>query len=1099
MLHLLDTPRLSRVDGSFADVPSTLPGCLLVYLAAQGDGRGTWIDRESVVALFWPDRPAADGHRNLRVNLHRLRLLLEQWGQADALRTERARLQLSLLTDLAELHAAAAARNAAALVAAVPAWWLRGFRINGFGLFVEWSEQERNRCLRTWSFACEQALLRALVDDQPMHVMALFETWQAAGGTTMPSLCELDPSALSPHARASWQHLRACLNSASASAQTAPARPAPLRALAGRRREQDVLRASSAAAVVVIGEPGAGKTTLLASCWPPAPLLRGREGLAELPFTPILEWLRLHAAALATWLNDPTLALSAYRLDLARLLPELAPNEPLPPLDARTAKARLFEALARVFESRGPLLLVDDLQWCDAATLEWLAFIAHRGRQQWRAAARRDELLGAAGKLLDTMQAANLLELQSLAPLDRDAIGEVCRQRWPLRTWDDALLDSLHRRCAGNPFTLVELIAIGADRSLVRGEEVVLPKRVRDMIERRLQRLSPSARAMVECAAVLARPAPVSLLIEVCVDAQDPADKHDPTSLWHACEEALRAELLRDSGAGVECRHDLIRSAVQAGLGQSRRQWLHRRAALALGTTKENEPLIVALHWEAAQEPQTALAWLHRGAQQEKERGHFDEARALWQRVADESQDATLALRARLALAECDLFHDLAQGRNALREVLAHLDTVADTSQREQIEGQALAGLIDNAVFSGDLPTAMTLARRLRQLLPGLPADLQRHGCEVLIELAMREPDIDAAWALLARIRILAPRHPSILSFEGQIHWFAGNVRAARDAFDALLTLHPNYCGALTIENDLAVMLNAQGELARAEAMARRSLRTWHGIAHTETLSLLVLGSVLTSAGRHDEAAAALDQALRLGRDQSSAMFEAEALVRRARLWLQCGRHERAAHDLNTAEPLLHGSADPLRVSQYAVMRALCQAASGHAPQRELAERLHAIAAHSAHPLLHARLARIEVAIALFAGSAEQAALAAQRQAAIARDAGLLEPLAEALLLQARAATLAHTPDHALPLLLEAAALARRQGFADVAWRAHAGLAALTGDPAHRAATEQALLRLTGGSPAALFIASQAAQADPWVPERGREVGQLAQQAESRG
>ena len=116
--------------------------------------------------------------------------------------------------------------------------------------------------------------------------------------------------------------------------------------------------------------------------------------------------------------------------------------------------------------------------------------------------------------------------------------------------------------------------------------------------------------------------------------------------------------------------------------------------------------------------------------------------------------------------------------------------------------------------------------------------------------MAMRQPDIEAAWALLAQVQRLAPRHPSTRSFEAQIHWFGGDAQAARDAFEALLAEHPDYCQGLTIENDLAVMLHALGELARAEAMARRSLQSWRGVPHTETLSLLVLGSVLTSAGR---------------------------------------------------------------------------------------------------------------------------------------------------------------------------------------------------------------------------------------------------------
>ena len=46
------------------------------------------------------------------------------------------------------------------------------------------------------------------------------------------------------------------------------------------------------------------------------------------------------------------------RATFARVLPELAPDEPLPPLDALTAQTRLVEALARAFEALTSVLLV---------------------------------------------------------------------------------------------------------------------------------------------------------------------------------------------------------------------------------------------------------------------------------------------------------------------------------------------------------------------------------------------------------------------------------------------------------------------------------------------------------------------------------------------------------------------------------------------------------------------------------------------------------------------------------------------------------------------------------------------------------------------
>ena len=1034
MLRLLSSPCWDAPDGRSA-VPATVPGALLLCLAAHGDGRGDWIDRETLVARFWPDRPPAEGQHNLRANLHRLRSMLVAWGCAEAMSAERTRLRLNLPTDLALLAEAVAKAEPAGLLAHTPRHWLQGYRLPGFAEFRTWIEDTGEHWQAAWLAACTRATDRAPGDESADLRAALRDAWHDAGGA--PSGEPAQPSRAPRHGLAIEV------------------------TLPGRGAEQARLRSHVGAALVVLGEPGIGKTSLLTSTWPGVPLLKGRDGLGNVPYAPLLEWLRQHPDIIDAATRGPEAPLAAYRLDLARLLPEIARDESLPPLDAQTAKARLLESLARLFERLGPVLLVDDLQWLDAATLEWLVLLAHRNQLHWRGSARRHELAGAARQACDSLQAARLLQFHPLEGLAGEALAEACRARWPQRGWSTAVLQGLEQASAGNPFVIGELLAQGADGAIARGETVAVPGRVLELIGQRLRLQSAPVRAVVDAAAVMSAPATAELLTLLCEGMGE-------AEVAEACDEAVAGGLLSEQGLAMQCRHDLIRSAAVAGLGAARGRWLHRRAALALGAAGSADPLIVAGHWEQARELQTALAWVHRGAEQQKERGRFDEARALWQRVAAESLDATQGLRARLALAECELFHDLARGRDALQAVLDEAAAVADDVQRHQIEGQTLAGLIDNAVFSGELPRAIALAPRLRALLPQLPTAERVHACEVLIELAMRQPDIDGAHALLAQVRRLAPRRPSTRSFEAQIHWFGGDARAARDAFEALLAEHPDYCSGLTIENDLAVMLHALGELTRAEAMARRSLKSWRGVPHTETLSLLVLGSVLTSADRLAEARTLLDQALRMGREQSSRLFEGEALVRRARLGLACGRFAEAAADLQAAEPMLHDSAEPLRVSAYALACAqLATAARGEirtpdlGQLRALVDRLRSISRNSTHPLMHARMAQVDALMALAQGDAKRAGDAALRQADIARRAGLLEPLCDALLLQARAAWAGGQPKvDSIGALREAADLADTQGLADAAWRAHEMLSQVQPDPAQRLAASQARRRL---------------------------------------
>lgn len=854
---------------------------------------------------------------------------------------------------------------------------------------------------------------------------------------------------------------------AHAAAGAAPAPPA-------REALHRQLRHSTAPALLLLGEPGAGKSTLLAAAFPHAPCLRGLEGLHGMPYRPLLDALRTRLPALQAALDDPLGALRPYRLDLARLLPELAPDEPLPALDALTAQARLAEALTRAFEALAPVLLVDDLQWCDTATVEWLLLLAHGDRLRWRAAARRHEMGAALQQALQPLHGTGRLETLDLPALTRADLPAVCRARWPDSDFGAEQLDRLHDLSAGNPFALGELVAAGAPA--VAGGDA-LPQRVRQMVQRRLQALPALARKTVEAAAVFVQPVPedgLRRLLGLPAGAAGDAD-------WAtARDQALAAGMLRAQSPGLACSHDLIRTATVADLAAPRRAALHRHAALWLAHQPWADAMAIAEHWRAAGEPQTALAWRHQGAEQLKARGRFDEACTVWREVADESLDLAQSLRARLELAACDLLEDLARGEAALTAIQAQLDGVADPEQHRLIEGRLRAALVDNRVFAGDLAQAVHHAARLRELLPALPEGERIHAYEVLIELAMREPDIPAAWALLARLREAAPRLPALLSFEGQIHWFGGQVRAAHDALARLLERHPDHCRGITIENDLAVMLHALGEVAQAEVMARRSLQSWAGVAHTETLSLLVLGSVLTTAGRHAEAEAALAQALTLAQAQASAGFEAEARVRQARLLLQCGQHDDAARMLAAAAPLLRDSREPLRVSNWVLMTTLTATARGLTPDADDIARLRDASARLQHPMVQAREARVDVALALAAGDGPAALAAAERQAAVARSHGLQEWAAEAALLQLRARQLLGEPVAVLrPLAQDIEAQAAAKGYAELQWRAAAWLAAHGGPAADARRARAALAVLRGPERPPLFDADAAARREP--------------------
>ena len=152
-------------------------------------------------------------------------------------------------------------------------------------------------------------------------------------------------------------------------------------------------RAGQSQLVLIQGEAGIGKTRLASEFvrWAQAQgadVLVGRalQTGGQFPYQPLIDVLRRRLEqehALADLTSPVWLA------ELARLLPELReryPDLPVPATDEAFERNRLFEATARLIRkwaARRPLvLLLDDMQWADTATLDLLLYLARSLAEQ---------------------------------------------------------------------------------------------------------------------------------------------------------------------------------------------------------------------------------------------------------------------------------------------------------------------------------------------------------------------------------------------------------------------------------------------------------------------------------------------------------------------------------------------------------------------------------------------------------------------------------------------------------------------------------------------------------------------------------------------
>ena len=190
----------------------------------------------------------------------------------------------------------------------------------------------------------------------------------------------------------------------------------------------------------------------------------GVEG--SLSLAPITEWLRSGALRPHLASLDPV-----WLTEIARLLPEILSEYPAlarpEPITEYGRRQRFFEALARgVLAAPQPLLLwIDDLQWCDQETLEWLHFLLRfepRSPVLILGTARSEESppdhpLSA---LVRQLQADDRVAVIELSPFDAAETAKLASQVQG-HTLDDVASVRLYRETEGNPLFVVEAVRAG--------------------------------------------------------------------------------------------------------------------------------------------------------------------------------------------------------------------------------------------------------------------------------------------------------------------------------------------------------------------------------------------------------------------------------------------------------------------------------------------------------------------------------------------------------------------------------------------------------------------------------------------------------------
>ncbi len=710
-IYFLNEFRLIYGDSPVMTVNTSRLQSLLAYLVLHRNARQS---RQHIAFLFWPDSTERQAYTNLRTSLSRLRRALpdsDRFLYADA-QTLGWRPHSSFTLDVADFEkAVAGAISAIDLQEAVDLY--RGNLLPG--CYEDWVLLERERlnqqflrCLERLPRLLEQQrqydtakyYAREMLRYDPVHEATYRRLMRLhilsndlAGALRAYHTCAMvlqrelavEPS---PETQEAYQRLLNLETGSDTAAEFQVSLTTRL-PLVGRQSEWEILQSAWRSAargrsrfVSITGEAGIGKTRLTEELieWGsrqgiPTASARCFAAEGELAYAPVAGWLRADA------LRATLLALDdVWLVEIARILPELLSEQPkLPrpePLTESWQRQRLFEALARavLIGSQPLLLIIDDLQWCDQDSLEWLHYLLRVGskaRLLIMGTVRSEE----AGP--DHPISALLLELRrnrqliaiELGPLDATETASLA-SNVAGREVNTSVADDLYQETEGNPLFVVETVRAGLavesqetarvsqNSNLLRGPSTPhlqsLPSTVQAVIAARLAHLTSSARDLVSMAATIGRAFTFPVLAQ--------ASGGDEEGLVRSLDELWQRRIVREQGLeAYDFSHDKIREVAYAELSTAHRRLLHRRVARALETVHaSNLDVIsgqVATHYERAGLPEQALPYIQRAGEvarriyaNEQAVDHFTKGLALLKALPDSTERVEKELSLQVAL-----------------------------------------------------------------------------------------------------------------------------------------------------------------------------------------------------------------------------------------------------------------------------------------------------------------------------------------------------------------------------------------------------------------------------------------------------------------
>jgi tetratricopeptide (TPR) repeat protein len=701
-------------------------------------------------------------------------------------------------------------------------------------------------------------------------------------------------------------------------------------------RRWELARDGDAQFVHITGEAGIGKSRLVQEFR--SRIASGAHSWLEctcdsdfqsVPFFPIVEmlqrsldWEKRSAAERTQTLKRRLELAGIHERDALQIFAELldlpAPDNP------KAIAASQFESRKRMLSMLAnfclgssrvqPLVIaVEDLQWADASTLEWIETLA-----QQRATA---SLMFLCTSRLDFHEPVRSHHLQLTLPrLNRTEVSRIVSEVAGQEHLSAEIVKAIVERSAGVPLFVEELARLAIESGDSSAEQI--PATLADSLMARLDRLG-RAKEIAQIGAVIGSSFSYGLIAGV-YDGQ-------PAELQNALERLVDSDLLHTTGAAPETvvyhfKHALVQDTAYSALLKSRRRELHRRAANLITErfpqTATEHPEVLARHWTGAGELEKALDAWRSAARSARKRRAFREAERAYQRALElinklpESPDRdALELPVVGALARVkELTHGYAapETKDAYSRSLTLVRRIGNPVQLSLQLSPTWAA----AINSGDYRSADALSRELIELAEreGNPMNLAiAHMARIethfyLGELAEAERRFERGRAFFEHqiFKQIPGALGTAFAFAGLTAFATGRIETASARIGAAVRAarqsnHPYDLAYISFQSGSLKLL--AGEPAEAMTAAREAinLSDEHGFPHIAGAARTTLGAALANCGQAAQGVKLIEESLNAFTKTETRMGVTLSLSYLAQAQALQGATDKALHTIERA------------------------------------------------------------------------------------------------------------------------------------------------------------------------------------------------------